>query len=113
VQADIAAGKLTFADAANAHSQSPSREDGGDMGWAVHGTRIPKEIADIAFDLPVGKVSDPFISRFGAHLLLVTAEEPGDLSLEDVRDEVLAEIGRTLWAGQLQQERAAAKIERP
>ena len=112
VRDEITSGKLTFADAAKAHSQSPSKDQGGDMGWAVYGSRIPGEIADVAFDLPVGQVSEPFVSRFGAHLLLVTEEEPGQLSLEDVRDELLADLGRTLWSQQLVELKAAAKITR-
>lgn len=109
---ELDAGRMTFAAAAKEHSQSPSKEQGGDMGWGIYGQRIPREIADVAFDLPVGQVSEPFLSRFGAHLLVVTEEEPGQLSLEDVRGEVLAEMGRGLWSQQLAELKAAAKISR-
>lgn len=112
LKAEIDAGKVSFADAARQHSQSPSKEQGGDLGWSVYGARLPAELSNVAFDIPVGQVSDPFLTRFGAHLLLVTDEEPGDLSLEDVRGEVLVELGRELWASQLAHERAAASIVR-
>ena len=112
LQGDIQSGKSTFAEGARTHSQSPSKEQGGDMGWAAYGQRMPREISDVAFHLPPQTVSDPFLSRFGAHLLLVTEQEPGLLNLEDVRDEVLAEIGSGLWAEQLASERATAKITR-
>ena len=82
------------------------------MGWAVYGQRLPQALANVAFDLAPQSVSDPFLTRFGAHLLQVTDEEPGLLSLEDVRDEILAEIGRGLWDEQLASERESAKIER-
>lgn len=112
LQAELAAGRLTFADAARTHSQSPSREQGGDVGWMVYGTNLPRELADVAFSLPLQAVSPPTRSRFGVHLLTVTAEEPGDLSLEDVRGEVLTDLGRRLWDEQLATERANAKITR-
>ena len=112
LKSEIDSAATTFEDAAREHSQSPSSERGGDMGWAVYGQRIPREIADVAFRLPVKQVSNPFRSRFGAHLLLVTDEEPGDLSLEDVRNELLAEVGRKLWGEQVEQERAQAEISR-
>ncbi|MFV0445436.1 MAG: peptidylprolyl isomerase [Planctomycetaceae bacterium] len=113
IRADVVAGKTTFANAAKAHSQSPSKDNGGDMGWEVYGTWMPKELADVAFQLPVKEVSEPFRTRFGVHLLQVTEQEPGDLSLEDVRGEVLTALSQQRWNEQLQQQRVAAKIERP
>ncbi len=112
LRADLETGKTTFAEAARTHSDSPSKAAGGDVGWVVHGTRLPREIAEVAFRTPLRTVSEPFLTRFGAHLVTATEEEPGDLSLEDVRGEVLADLGRTLWNEQLTALRAAAGIER-
>jgi peptidyl-prolyl cis-trans isomerase C len=108
----IEAKEIPFADAAKQHSQSPSRAQGGDVGWITVGTRLPHEIAALAFTLAPGEVGGPFATRYGVHLVTVTEVKPGDLSLEDVRDEVLAELGERLWNEQLAEERAKAKIER-
>jgi hypothetical protein len=110
LRSDIDAGRTAFADAARTHSQSPSKEQGGNVGWVVYGTRLPREIADVAFAVSLNTLSEPFTTRFGAHLILVTGEEPGDLSLEDVRSEVLADLGRHLWNEQLAKEKGSAKI---
>lgn len=109
---EILSGQTTFADAARAHSVSPTAAAGGDLGWVAYGTRLPRELSDAAFALKPGEISPPVASRFGVHLLTVTEVQPGDLSLEDVREEVLADLGKQLWDQQLAQERSQAKIER-
>jgi parvulin-like peptidyl-prolyl isomerase len=58
-----------------------------------------------------GEISEPFRTRFGVHLLTVTDRKPGDLSLEDVRGDVLAAMSRALWEQQAGEERARARIE--
>jgi parvulin-like peptidyl-prolyl isomerase len=103
--------EISFVDAAKQHSQSPSKAQGGDVGWITAGTRLPHEIAAVAFTLAPGEVGGPFVTRYGVHLVTVTEVQPGDLSLEDVRDEVLAELGEKVWREQLAQERAKARIE--
>lgn len=112
VREEILSGKITFADAARAHSHSPTAASGGDLGWVVYGARLPRELSDAAFALQPGEISPPVVSKFGVHLLTVTGTQSGDLSLEDVRAEVLADLGKQLWAEQLTQERSRAKIER-
>lgn len=111
VREAVSRGELTFAEAAREHSQSPTAESGGDLGWMTYGTRLPRELSQPAFRLQRGEVSAPIRTRFGVHLLTVTDAQPGDLSLEDVRSELLADIGQGLWDEQLAASRAAAKIE--
>ena len=42
LKAEIAAGKLTFAEAAKQHSQAPSSTAGGDIGWIERRRRCPR-----------------------------------------------------------------------
>ncbi|MEZ6064677.1 MAG: peptidylprolyl isomerase [Planctomycetaceae bacterium] len=81
----IAAGEQDFAAAARELSQSPSRELGGDVGWVSGDRGLHPDLLAAAYRLAVGMVSEPIDSPLGVHLLLVTEEQPGQLSLEDAR----------------------------
>lgn len=110
LRTQIASGAVTFADAAREHSQAPSGPGGGDVGFFPHRGVMPAEFSDAAFRLAKGRLSEPVRTAFGMHLIEVTDEKPGQLSLEDVRDEVFGRISRELWDRQVAQERANAKI---
>ncbi|HID22226.1 MAG TPA: hypothetical protein EYP14_07470 [Planctomycetaceae bacterium] len=110
IRQDIVDGTISFADAARRYSQAPSRDQGGDLGYFPYRGRMPIEFSRVAFKLKVGEVSEPFRSRFGVHLLTVTDRRPGQLSLEDVREEVLERIGEQLRRDLLQRLRSRARI---
>jgi len=112
LRGELVAGTITFAAAAREQSHSPSAEQGGDVGWASYGTRLPRELIDAAARLSVGEVSPVVETRHGLHLLTVTEIRPGDLSLEDVRGELLTDLGQQLWSELVASERAKAKIVR-
>lgn len=107
----IVDGQVSFEDAAREHSQSPSKADGGDVGWFPYSGKMPGQISQEAFRLKVGEISPVFTTRFGVHLLLVTDRKQGDLSLEDVRDDVLARMSQELWKEMAADMRKSAKIE--
>ena len=64
-------GSLTFEDAAMENSLCPSGQAGGDLGYFGRGVMV-KPFEDMAFDLNVGEVSNPLMTQFGWHLILVT-----------------------------------------
>jgi parvulin-like peptidyl-prolyl isomerase len=64
-----------FAELAKANSDCPSKEKGGDLGEFTRGQMVP-EFDKAAFELPVGKLSEPVKTQFGWHLILVTAKIP-------------------------------------
>jgi len=64
-----------FAELAKENSACPSSAKGGDLGEFTHGQMV-KEFDEVAFKLPVGKVSDPVKTQFGYHLILVTKKVP-------------------------------------
>lgn len=103
--------KLSFADAAMQFSQAPTRDKGGDVGYFPYAGRMPDEFSRIAFQLKVGEMSHPFRTKFGVHLCLVTERRSGDLSLEDVRDEVLGRVSQELWNQTVAELRKSAKLE--
>ena len=64
-----------FAELAKANSACPSSQKGGDLGLFTHGQMV-KEFDEVAFKLPVNKVSDPVKTQFGYHLVMVTKKVP-------------------------------------
>ncbi len=62
---------LSFEKLAIAHSEDPgSSYNGGDLGYISRGTLV-KEYEKVAFGLEIGQVSDPILSEFGYHLILL------------------------------------------
>lgn len=60
-----------FIDSAKRHSaDKASAVKGGDLGW-VRKSSLVKEFADVMMSTPVNKISDPFKTRFGWHILYV------------------------------------------
>tara|TARA_B000000557_G_scaffold58465_1_gene45387 strand:- start:2778 stop:4034 length:1257 start_codon:yes stop_codon:yes gene_type:complete len=61
----------TFEKMATIHSDDPgSSMNGGDLGYISRGTLV-KEFEKVAFGLEVGQISDPVLSDFGYHLILL------------------------------------------
>jgi peptidyl-prolyl cis-trans isomerase C len=105
---DIVAKKVTFADAAQKHSQCPSAPKGGDLGYFARKWMVEEPFAKAAFALKVGDLSDVVATDYGFHLILVTDRKPGvssdfeqvkedvrDCLLEEMRQDVLANLRRT------------------
>ena len=111
VRADILAGKLTFAQAAAAHSDGPSREQGGDLGFIPRRERMVEEFAAAAFRLKKGEISPPVITSFGIHLITVTDEKPGKLTLVDVREQIMPVAAAELFRETGRDFRKTAKVE--
>ena len=62
-----------------------NKDQGGDLGWFGRG-RMTKPFEDVAYELPVGKVSDPVQTAFGWHVILVVAkDENRALAEEELR----------------------------
>lgn len=77
LKAEIAAGEMTFAEAATANSACPSKQQGGDLGEFGFTQMVPPFSA-AAFDAKVDDVVGPIRSQFGFHLIKVTARADGD-----------------------------------
>ena len=61
----------TFEKMAIIHSDDPgSSMNGGDLGYISRGTLV-KEFEKVAFSLDIGQISDPVLSDFGYHLILL------------------------------------------
>lgn len=78
-------GQADFAALAREHSQDGSAQSGGDLGWARPGMFVP-EFEDVMNDLKPGQIAEPFVSRFGLHLLQLLERRRVSLSAREQRD---------------------------
>ncbi len=112
-RADILAGRLSFAKAAQDVSQSPSAGKGGDIGFIYRKFQdVEEAYARVAFSMKVGEISDVVETEFGCHLILVTDRKEGtptkyEQSLDVVRDCYAEDLRITL----VNQLRRQAKVQ--
>lgn len=100
-----------FGEVAKLMSDDPgSANQGGDLGWRGPGTFVP-EFEEVAEQMEIGEISEPFQTRFGWHILQVedkrTYDNTEDLKEENciqrVRNSKLAEETQ-LWVRRLRDE---------
>ena len=80
----------SFAALAKVKSECPSKEQGGDVGAFPRFGAMVEPFAKVAFSLRPYQMSDPVVTQFGVHLILVTEKKPGkpDLPFDEVKDDV-------------------------
>jgi peptidyl-prolyl cis-trans isomerase SurA len=86
LKGQIATSKITFDQAARENSEDASAAQGGDLGWASPGMFVP-EFEQAINPLAVGAMSDPFVSRFGAHLVQVMDRRNAKLEAKQLREQ--------------------------
>lgn len=97
LRADITAGKLSFAEAAQKYSQSPSARDGGTLAWISRHEPMPEFFGQAAFRLEAGEISPPVTSPLGVHLIQCIEIEPGKKTWEEVSAEVKKSLTEQLF----------------
>jgi len=111
LRAEIEAGKLTFAEAAERYSAGPSREHGGDVGFFPRHGLMVDPFAQAAFSLEKGQISQPVVTPFGVHLITVTDVKPGKKAWNEVIDQLQSPAAKAMFDKLAARERAKAKIE--
>ena len=91
----IAAGELTFEQAAKDYSSCPSKEQGGSLGEFGRGQMVP-EFDSAVFSMQVGEVTkDPVKTQFGYHLIrLNNRSEATPLTFEEMKDSITEQLLR-------------------
>ncbi|MFW5887239.1 MAG: peptidylprolyl isomerase [Bacteriovoracia bacterium] len=79
-----------FAAMAKKHSEGPSKNKGGSLGWFGRGKMVPA-FEEVAFNLKPGTISDPIKTQFGYHLIYVQSKKD-ERSLDDVRNTLAKEL---------------------
>jgi peptidyl-prolyl cis-trans isomerase C len=108
-------GGKDFAALARQFSESPDAKDGGNMGYVSRNGTLPV-LAEAAFRLKVGEISDVVESPFGYHLLKVTDKKPaGDVTLAEAKTQIsnflYQQKEREAFNAYLGKLKAGAKIE--
>jgi parvulin-like peptidyl-prolyl isomerase len=111
LRAEITSGKSSFADAAKRHSDAPSRDAGGDIGWIERRRPMPEDFSRAAFQLKKGEVSEPLVSTFGVHLIAVTDEKAGAKTWKEVEGDLRPAVTVYLFRWIADKERTTAKVE--
>ena len=84
----IVSGKSDFAAEAKEHSDCPSGQEGGSLGWFGRGMMVP-EFDKVAFEMKKGEVSGVVSTQFGYHIIYKADEKGGGAqTLVDVHDQV-------------------------
>ncbi len=77
-----------FAEEAKKHSDCPSGQEGGSLGWFGRGMMVP-EFDACAFDMKKGEVSNIVTTQFGYHIIYKADERGGgEQTLVDVHDQI-------------------------
>lgn len=91
VKAKLAEG-MAFEEAATQYSSCPSKENGGNLGNFSKGMMVP-EFENVAFDLPVGVISEPVKTQFGYHIIKVLSKQPASpMSFEEVKESIMQQL---------------------
>jgi parvulin-like peptidyl-prolyl isomerase len=111
VRGEILAGRLSFAEAARQHSQAPSRDEGGDIGWIERHRPMPESFSQAAFLLKPGEVSTPVESPLGLHLVTVLEEKPGQRTWQEAEAELREAVAVYLFRWLADRQRPKVRIE--
>lgn len=77
IKAEIESGKMTFEKAQEKYSTDPGKESSLVYENIGRGQFVP-EFEKVMFDIPLKTISEPFLSQYGGHILLVESEKLGE-----------------------------------
>jgi peptidyl-prolyl cis-trans isomerase SurA len=75
---------MAFEEAAKKYSESPDGASGGDLGFLAKGSTTELAFEERAFSLPVGRVSEPFETRLGYHIIKVEEKQGMSVRLRHI-----------------------------
>lgn len=100
-----------FAQLARDNSTGPSGPNGGELGWFSTGMMVP-EFEEAVKTLDPEGVSDPVQTQFGWHVVRLNDTRMKDIpALEEVREEVEAQLQQQVVEARVQELTEAATVE--
>ena len=110
----VQAGQADFATLARENSQDGSASQGGDLGWASPGQFVP-EFEAVIDSLQPNQISEPFVSRFGMHVIELVERRTVPLGQKEQRELVRNQLRDkkldTAYAAWAQDVRGRAYVE--
>ena len=110
VREAVVSKKTTFDTAAKEHSESPTSDMGGDIGFMDRRRTMPESFSKAAFDLQVGEVSQPVVTRFGVHLIRCLEIKQGQKDWNDAQEQLVEDVRQWLFEWAADKTRGEAKI---
>ncbi len=113
LRSDIAAGRVSFAEAAKTQSaDEATKYMGGSVGWRTKDSPQlgETELNDAVKSLKAGEVSAVIKTARGAYLLVVDAEREGDLTFDQVKNELAVELAKDTWSKEAAKRAAIAAL---
>jgi len=102
-----------FAELARANSSDGAAQNGGDLGWFGIGMMV-KPFEDAVVTMKAGEVKGPVQTDFGWHLIKLNETRIAAVpTLDDLREELAAEIETKAVEDRIAALTATAKIEKP
>lgn len=112
VKAVIASGKMDFATAAKTYSQDPSAAQGGNLGFVPRKFALEEPLAQAAFRLAPGQVSDVLDTEMGIHLIRVNDRKAGQPSdFKKIREDAREFCSEEFFQDTLSRQRKMARIQ--
>ncbi|MCF7936953.1 MAG: peptidylprolyl isomerase [Synergistales bacterium] len=106
VRNEIVEEGVSFDVAAREYSEGPTGKEGGKLGTISRGDVVP-EFEEVAFALESGDISDPVKTKYGYHIIMVSAKKAAEQKpFEDVQGEIQKQL-----AQQKQRELYESKLE--
>jgi hypothetical protein len=79
------------------HSDAPSKQEAGELGWIRFYEPMPEFFSAAAFALNPGEVSRPTVTRFGVHLIRCQELREGKMGWRDAQAAVRDHAAKTLF----------------
>jgi peptidyl-prolyl cis-trans isomerase C len=85
-----------FSEHAKTHSQCPSGQNGGDLGFFDRGKMVP-EFEQAAFEMEPGEISDLVQTQFGYHIIKLTEKRAGGkFELEEIKEQLRQSMANSI-----------------
>ncbi|MFT5299989.1 MAG: peptidyl-prolyl cis-trans isomerase SurA [Mariniblastus sp.] len=108
---EIETKSISFAAAVKNHSDAPTKDSGGEIGWIKIDGPMPSVFTKAAFALQVGDVSKPVTTKFGVHLIKCLECDKGKIGWQDTRDAVKQSAARAYFKAIVDRHRPEVEVE--